>query len=86
MPPSTNCTSKNCPHTQDAADRAVERVFAIFGVDVNVPKEVEAFRQDIRFGGRIRKMSDRFWLAVVGFIAGGLILALWDGIRIKTGG
>lgn len=81
----SRCTNESCPHTQDAADRAVERVFAIFGVDVNVPKEVEAFREGIRFGGKIQKAAGRFWLVVVSLLATGITLSLWDGLRIKLG-
>ena len=79
------CKANTCPHTQAAADKAVKRVFAILGVDVDVPKEVESFREDLRFGGRVRRASDRFWVIAIGVIAAGIMLALWDGIRAKVG-
>ena len=36
------------PTCQDAADRAVKKVFAILGVDVDKPESVEEFREDLR--------------------------------------
>ena len=36
---------EHCPHVAEAADTAVKKVFAILGVDVDVPKEVEQFRE-----------------------------------------
>ena len=41
---------EHCPHAAEAADTAVKKVFAILGVDVDVPKEVEQFRENLRFG------------------------------------
>jgi hypothetical protein len=38
--------------SQEAADRAVKKVFAILGVNIDEPKEVEDFREDLRFGRR----------------------------------
>ena len=43
---------------QDAADRAVKKVFAILGVDIDKPESVEEFREDLRFGRKLRKASD----------------------------
>ena len=39
---------EHCPHVAEAADTAVKKVFAILGVDVDVPKEVEQFRENLR--------------------------------------
>ena len=50
---------------QDAADHAVKKVFAILGVDVDKPESVEAFREDLRFGRRLRKIADRGWFAMI---------------------
>jgi hypothetical protein len=38
---------------QAVAKAAVKEVFYLLGVDVDDPKEVEAFRRDIRFVGAI---------------------------------
>jgi hypothetical protein len=33
----------------------VKKVFAILGVDIDRPESVEEFREDLRFGKRMRK-------------------------------
>ena len=54
------------PTCQDAADRAVKlKVFAILGVDVDKPESVEEFREDLRFGKRMRRAADHRLLALV---------------------
>lgn len=65
---------------RDAAEHAVKKVFAILGVDVDVPKEIEDFRKDLRFGSSMRKIGERSTLAMVGIIAAGAVVALWYGI------
>lgn len=64
-----------------AVDKAVKKVFAILGVDVNDPASVESFREDLRFGRKIRKAADRGWLtlASAAFMAVGL--ATWEGMK-----
>lgn len=69
-----------CPHVREAANSAVKQVFAILGVDVDVPKEVEQFRENLRFGASLRRVADKGMLAIVGAIAVGAMAALWGGI------
>ena len=69
-----------CPHVKEAADEAVKKVFAILGVDVDVPKEVEQFRENLRFGASMRRAADKGMLAIIGAIAVGCLAALWAGI------
>ena len=69
-----------CPHIKEAADEAVKKVFAILGVDVDIPKEVEQFRENLRFGARRRRAADKGMLAIIGAIAVGCLAALWAGI------
>lgn len=69
-----------CPHVKEAADEAVKKVFAILGVDVDVPKEVEQFRENLRFGASMRRAADKGMLAIVGAIAVAGLAALWAGI------
>jgi hypothetical protein len=76
----------NNPQCQEAADRAVKKVFAILGVDIDRPESVEEFRQDLRFGKKMRKAADHGFLAMVGLIVVGLGAALWAGIVSKIGG
>ena len=77
-----------CPHVKEAADEAVKKVFAILGVDIEVPKEVEQFRENLRFGASMRRAADKGMLAIIGAIAVGTLAALWAGIvsKITHGG
>lgn len=76
------CTipTEYCPHVKEAADEAVKKVFAILGVDVDVPKEVEQFRENLRFGASMRRAADKGMFAIIGAIAAGALAALWTGV------
>jgi len=78
-----HCNDETC---QEAADRAVKKVFAILGVDVDKPESVEEFREDLRFGKRMRKAADHGTLVLFGAIAVGLAATVWAGIVSKVGG
>lgn len=69
-----------CPHVKEAADAAVKQVFAILGVDVDVPREVEQFRENLRFGASMRRAADKGMLAIIGAVAVAGLAALWAGI------
>ena len=63
-----------------AADNAVRKVFAILGVDIDKPESVEEFREDLRFGKRLRKASDYSTLVFIAAIVSALAYAAWVGI------
>lgn len=69
------------PEVIAAADLAVKKVFAILGVDVEKPESVEAFREDLRFGRKMRKLADRGMFSVAAFIGVALVTAIWAGIN-----
>lgn len=77
----------NNPTCQDAADRAVKKVFAILGVDIDKPESVEDFREDLRFGRKMRKAADHGFLAFVAVCVVALAAAVWAGIvsKVATG-
>lgn len=77
------CHNDTC---QETADRAVKKVFAILGVDVDKPESVEEFREDLRFGKRMRRAADHGLLALVGLVVISLGAAVWAGIVSKVGG
>jgi hypothetical protein len=68
---------------QDAADRAVKKVFAILGVDIDKPESIEEFREDLRFGRKLRKAADHSMMAFVGTLVVGLCIAVWTGFASK---
>lgn len=76
------------PVAAEAAEHAVKKVFAILGVDIDRPESVEEFREDLRFGKRLRKASDHGMMVIFALIAAGLGAAVWHGFlsMIKTGG
>lgn len=81
------CNSpQDCFYADEAADRAVKKVFAILGVDVGKPESVEEFRDDLRFGKRMRKAADHGLLALMGVLAAAAMAAVWAGIVSKVGG
>lgn len=63
-----------------AAERAVKKVFAILGVDVDKPDAVEEFREDLRFGKRMRRWGDRGMLTIVSAMFAAIAYAAWTGI------
>ena len=69
-----------------AASSAVAQVFAILGVDVNEPREVEEFRQNLRFGATLRRAADKGLFAFVGACMTLIVAALVSGIASKFGG
>lgn len=73
-------------NNQEAADLAVKNVFAILGVDIDKPESVEEFREDLRFGKRLRRASDHGFLAFVGLLVVGLGAIVWAGILSKFNG
>lgn len=79
-------TIDECPHVEESAERAVRKVFAILGVDVSKPESVEEFREDLRFGRKMRRAADHGFLAFVGLIIVGLGAAIWSGIVARVGG
>lgn len=78
--------SCNNPQCQEAADRAVKKVFAILGVDIDKPESVEEFRQDLRFGKKMRRAADHGFMAFVGVVAVAIASAIWFGIQDRLGG
>lgn len=68
------------PEVEAAADLAVKKVFYLLGVDVEDAASVEAFREDLRFGRKLRTLANHSVVGAAGIIAVGLMAALWHGI------
>jgi len=79
-------TVDDCSHAQQSAELAVKKVFAILGVDIDVPKEVEEFRENLRFGASMRRAADKGLIAFVGVLVTALAAAIWAGIISKISG
>lgn len=76
----------SCKHSEAAARSAVKQVFAILGVDVDNPAAVEEFRKDLRFGGMMRKASDKGFIAVVVMFFVAIGVTAWAGFTARLGG
>ena len=79
-----SCNAAN-KAAEDAADVAVKKVFALLGVNVDEPREVEEFRKDLRFGQILRRSAEKSFLALLTAIMVGLVAALWAGIKVNIG-
>lgn len=77
--PSVQCAFSE-RKTQEAAESAVRKVFAILGVNIDLPESVEDFRADLRFGKKMRKFADHGLLAFFGVVAAAFAAAVWAGI------
>jgi len=73
-----DCGTK--PECAEIADRAVRKTFAILGVNIDNPESVEEFRQDLRFGKKLRKLADHGTMAFFAAVAIAVVGALWIGI------
>ena len=69
--------------SERAADKAVKKVFAILGVDINKPESVEEFREDLRFGKKLRKLADHGAFVLVALLFTGFAWAALDGMISK---
>jgi hypothetical protein len=78
---------RDCPHidaeriADDAAEKAVARTFALLGVNVASPSEVEEFRRDLRFSNFLRRHSDKAIGAVIVAAALGLLGLIYAGAQ-----
>ena len=68
------------PECSEIADKAVRKTFAILGVDIDNPESIEEFRQDLRFGKRLRTIADHGTLAFFAAVAVAIVGAIWIGI------
>lgn len=69
-----------------AADKSVQKVFAILGVDIDKPESVSEFQDDLRFGRRLRKMAEHGSLVVTALLVTGLIWAAFEGMIARISG
>lgn len=64
----------------------MRETFAILGVDIDKPESVEEFREDLRFGKKLRKAADHGFLAMVSALFVAILAVGWIGLQIKLGG
>ena len=62
---------------ESEADKAVRRVFAILGVDIDRPSAVAEFQEDLRFNSRLRKRANRSLLTFVSTVTAAIVAYIW---------
>lgn len=70
----------------EIAREAVKKTFAILGVDIDNPKDVEEFRKDLRFAGSLRRTTGQGIVAGVLGIVTLITAALWVGLKVAFQG
>lgn len=78
-------STSGCVSADRAADLAVKKTFAILGVDIDQPAQVESFRESLRFGDKLRKAADKGFLAFVSAVVVLLLAALMTGMKLRFG-
>lgn len=68
-----------------AVTKAIHDVFALLGVDVNDPIDMQRFRDDLRFGGVFRSAATKGFMALIAAICGGIGLSLWMALKDNIG-
>jgi len=68
-----------------AVDMAVKKAFGHLGVDVDDPKDLQVFRDDLRFGGVFRSAATKSFYALIAAIFGGIGLSIWITFKDQFG-
>lgn len=67
---------------KEASRQVVNDVFALLGVNLANFDSVQAFRDDIEWARRSRKISEmtgkRIWTTIVGIASAGIAVTLWE--------
>lgn len=81
-PPSSERRT-SCAYASASADYAVKKTFAILGVNIDEPREVQDFQESLRFGDKLRKAADKGTMVFILAVAGAMATALWVGLIEK---
>ena len=79
--PVGNSKGRRCNEADRAADVAVQKTFAILGVDVNQPREVRRFQEDLRFNRTMKTFVDKIFIAATIASIGGFGAWIWELIK-----
>ena len=71
---------------EEAANKAVERTFFLFGIDIHDSKDIEKFNRSLWFIESMRKAADKGTLAFIIIICGAMAGVFWAGILHKLKG
>ena len=68
---------------REASEMSSKKVFAILGVDLAKPESVEEFREDLRFGGKLRRIAERGVIAFIGVVATAAAVFIVEAVRAR---
>jgi hypothetical protein len=68
-----------------SVDMALKKAFGHLGVDIDDPKDLQVFRDDLRFGGVFRSAATRSFYALLAAIFGGIGLSIWMAFKDQVG-
>lgn len=66
-------------------DMAVSKAFSHMGVDIDDPKDLQTFRDDLRFGGVFRNAATKSFFALLAALFGGIGLSIWMAFKDQFG-
>jgi uncharacterized coiled-coil protein SlyX len=66
-------------------DMAVSKAFSHMGVDVNDPKSLTTFRDNLTFGGLFRDAATKGFYAMMAAVCGGIGLSIWLAFKDQFG-
>ena len=75
-----------CVSAELAAELAVKKTFAILGVDIDQPAQVESLRESLRFVDKLRQAADRGIMTFVSAVVILTLAALIAGVKFKLEG
>lgn len=81
-----SCPYQECHKPEVAAKQAVKQVFAILGVNIEEPSEVEQFREGLRFGEAMHKFANKGIMTMVVVFSAAAAAAFIAGIVFKLKG
>lgn len=73
---------QHCTLADEVADKAVKKVFAILGVNIDEPHEIEEFRMGLRFSQSMRSVTNKGVVAIVIVLMSSAVGAIWVGIKV----
>jgi hypothetical protein len=71
--------------TDQFLDMAIKKTFAHLGVNIDDPKDLQIFRDDLRFGGVFRSAATKSFYALLAAIFGGIGLSIWIAFKDQFG-
>lgn len=84
-----SCDNVNRTIADEIADRSVRKTFAVLGVNIDDPVQVERFREDLRFAGSLRRSMESgqstVFKTAIALAVTAIGAVIWLGLKVKLG-